>query len=609
MNMHTARTRHDCAHQGGRARHRRPVHRVVAAMTLSLACASALAGVTTRVSVSGDGREAVRSSGDPSISDDGRFVAFYSEASSLVPADTNGVTDVFVVDRDTGQIERVSVNGASQQANDGSGFPAISGDGRYVVFASAASNLVAGDTNGVEDVFVRDRQTNRTVRVSLSSAGRQANAGSWRSDISRDGRYVAFTSSADNLVPGDTNGGTDSYGDDVFVHDIQAGQTTRASVATGGVQSNYDSWNFDMSADGRFVAFKSYASNLVPGDTNDRSDIFVHDRQTQQTTRVSVSRAGAQGNGSSDEPSISDDGRFVAFSSAASNLVPNDTNAEDTWSGEGNDVFVHDRQTHVTSRVSVDSAGTQAIEDSEAPAISGDGRFVAFVSQASNLVPGGDSQERVYVRDRTNNQTTRVSVSSVETVGRYAWTSSPALNFDGRYVVFATNDDNLVPADTNYGFDVFVRDRLATLREGPYGATTCTDGLDNDTDGIADANDKDCQLPPPPHLCHGKRVTIIGTPGNDHLVATADAEVISTFGGDDVVDGAGGDDTLCGGSGNDTLIGGGGADALYGGLGNDTLRGSTGNDRVDGGGGVDSCDGQLGADTHVGRCETVLGMP
>ena len=257
-------------------------------------------------------------------------MVFYSSASNLVSGDTNGWSDIFVHDRQTGQTTRVSVASDGTQGNSASDKPSISSDGRYVAFKSTATNLVSGDTNGFIDVFVHDRQTGQTTRVSLASDSTQGNGDSYSPSISADGRYVAFRSSASNLVSGDTNGTSD-----IFVHDRQGGGTTRVSVASDGTQGNGDSYSPSISADGRYVAFMSAASNLVSGDTC-CSDIFVHDRQSGQTTRVSVASDGAQGNNHSWYPSISADGRYVAFHSYASNLVSGDTNSAP-------DVFVHDR--------------------------------------------------------------------------------------------------------------------------------------------------------------------------------------------------------------------------------------------------------------------------
>jgi Tol biopolymer transport system component len=257
----------------------------------------------------------------PALSADGRYVAFQSSASNLVADDSNGFIDVFVHDRQSGETALVSMASGGTQGNQRSSNPTISGDGRYVAFVSYASNLVTGDTNNVGDIFVHDRQSGQTNRVSVASGGGQANDESIGPVITADGRYVAFTSDASNLVNGDTNGQ-----DDVFVHDRQTGQTNRISLAGGGTQGNGNSSAPAISADGRYVAFSSAASNLVTGDSNGFIDIFVHDWQSGQTTLVSTAADGTQGNLTSSSPAISADGRYIAFTSSASNLVNGDTN-------------------------------------------------------------------------------------------------------------------------------------------------------------------------------------------------------------------------------------------------------------------------------------------
>lgn len=333
-----------------------------------------VADTTARVSIASDGSQANGSSSVPAISRDGRHIAFYSGASNLVPGDTNNTDDVFVHDSATGTTTRASVTSGGVQANGPSYGPSISGDGRYVTFPSVAPNLVPGDTNGRMDAFVHDRETGATTRVSVSSAGAQANDHSYDPSISPDGRHIAFYSGATGLVVGDTNG---VY--DVFVHDREAATTTRVSIATDGTEANDNVYGPAISADGRHVAFWSAASSLVPGDTNGTYDVFVHDADAATTTRVSVATDGSQANNRSDEPSISADGRRVAFYSPASNLVPGDVG--------GYDVFVHDRHTGVTALTSVGIDGAPASGTSLSASISWDGRHVAYRSNASNLVP------------------------------------------------------------------------------------------------------------------------------------------------------------------------------------------------------------------------------
>jgi Tol biopolymer transport system component len=269
------------------------------------------------------------------MSSDGRYIAFSSTSSDLTIGDQNNQEDVFVHDNLTGLTDLVSVSSSGVQSNGAyNQEPAISGDGRYVAFWSSASNLVPNDTNNTADIFVRDRQTGITERVSVNSVGEEVIGGgsSDRPGISPDGRYVTFTSTAPNLVDGDTNNSLD-----VFVHDRQTGVTERVSVTSGGAEVGNavsGSGTPSISADGRYVSFISSAADLVVGDTNNVDDVFIHDRVTGTTQRVSVDSAGAQANATSAYPEISGDGRSVAFESSASNLVPGDTN-------NASDVFVH----------------------------------------------------------------------------------------------------------------------------------------------------------------------------------------------------------------------------------------------------------------------------
>jgi cold shock CspA family protein len=395
-----------------------------------------------------------------------RFVAFQSDATDLVTADTNGEQDVFVHDRLTGTTTRVSVDSNGVQGNDYSGEASISTDGRFVAFGSDATNLVAGDTNGKRDIFVRDLLTGMITRASVSSAGAEATGGSSTNpSISWDGRFVAFYAGATNLVSGDTNGLFD-----IFVRDRHAGATTRVSVDSNGVEAiGGSSWFPAISSDGRFVVFGSDATNLVNGDTNGERDIFVHDRQTGATTRMSVDSSGVEANNHCDNPCISGDGRFVAFWADASNLVTVDTNDDrDIFvrdrDPDGNGIF--DEGNGVTTRVSVNSSGTQATGgDSVMPSMSLDGRFVSFWSNASNLVVGDSGNSDVFVHDRQTGETTRVSVDSSGAEAN-SYSMNPSISADGRFVAFESYASNLVTGDTNGWHDIFVHDRLtgATTR-------------------------------------------------------------------------------------------------------------------------------------------------
>lgn len=408
---------------------------------------AAPAAETTLVSVHSDGTQGDNVSSSASLSAHGRYVAFVSAASTLVTGDTNGALDVYVHDRRTGTTTRVSLGRNGRQANGTSYESSISANGRYVAFDSSASNLVRGDTNRAVDVFVSDRQTGTTSRVSVRSNGHQANRRSYTPSMSDDGRYVAFDSNATNLVRGDTNGAAD-----VFVRDRQTGKTTRVSLRSDGHQANRDNSAPSISADGRYVAFYSKASNLVRGDTNDKWDAFVHDRRTRKTRRVSVSSNGTQGNGQTWSAEISDNGRYVAYYSRASNLVRGDTNGK-------SDAFVHDRRTGKTQRVSVSSNERQANRGAAFPSISGGGRYVAFFSGSGLVRRDSNGKFDVYVRDRRTGTTRQVSVSSNGTPGNRV-SGWPFISRDGKYIAFQSNASNLVPHDTNSMYDLFVRGPL-----------------------------------------------------------------------------------------------------------------------------------------------------
>jgi Tol biopolymer transport system component len=390
---------------------------------------------------------------------------------------------------------------------------------------------VPGNTNSSRDIFVRDRLTNTTTRVSFDSAGNQGNSFSRDPSISADGRFVAFESFASNLVPGDTNREFD-----IFVRDTLTNTTTRVSVDSVG-QGNIYSYSPSISADGRFVAFISNIFNpskIGVADVKEDTEIFVRDTLTNTTTRVSVDLAGNQGNGSSGTPSISADGRFVAFESDVSNIVPGDTNRR-------SDIFVRDTLTNTTTRVSVDSAGNQRNSGSYSPSISADGRFVTFDDTSAPSLFIGDVgrqgttsiSEGIFVRDTLTNTTTNVSVDSAGNSGEG---ERPSISADGRFVAFSSKSSNLVPGDTNNSTDIFVVDTSST------------------------------------------RNVINGTRGNDNLTGTSGNDIINGSEGDDVVTGLRASDVLNGDDGNDILYGGKGSDTLNGGLGNDNLVGGLGND-------------------------------
>lgn len=256
----------------------------------------------------------------PALSADGRFVAFVSSASNLVPGDTNGVDDVFVTDMRTGRVERVS--GGNGPAY---GSPAMSADGRYVAFRSEASTLVEGDTNGVADVFLTDRSSGRVTRISTSASGVQGDKLVHHGlAMSADGRLVVFPSAATNLVPGDTNGSVD-----MFVKDVVSGAVERVNVSASGAQTSSYTLMPAITPDGSRVLFVAWGDTLVPGDTEDTPDIFVKDLRTKAITRVNTRPDGTVSDAQPYQPSVSADGRFVVFASLASNLARHDSNNVD----------------------------------------------------------------------------------------------------------------------------------------------------------------------------------------------------------------------------------------------------------------------------------------
>jgi Tol biopolymer transport system component len=416
-------------------------------------------GITRLESVDSSGNVGNNSSGTDindgdrglAISADGQIVVFASKATNLVAGDTNGKWDIFVHDNTTGVTERVSVDSSGAEANDDCRYPSISADGMVVAFWSLATNLVAGDTNAIYDIFVHDRATGITERVSVDSSGAQANGGTSSPAISADGRVVAFVSDATNLIAGDTNGVAD-----VFVHDLASGITERVSVDSSGAESNdYSLYGPSISADGQVVAFDSRATNLVAGDTNGVMDVFVRDLETGTTTRVDLDPSGGQANDETGFLDFSADGLHVLFYSWSTNLVPGDTN-------DLPDLFVRDIAAASTMRVSLSSSGAQGDGWSYSGSLSADGRYVAFASSASDFVPEDTNFIwDAFVHDCLTGITTRVSVSSTgeqaEYVDKQIWSTS--ISGDGRYVVFSSGSSNLVPGDTNDAYDVFLRDR------------------------------------------------------------------------------------------------------------------------------------------------------
>lgn len=373
--------------------------------------------------------------GQSSVSQDGRYIVFRSAATDLVSGDTNGYWDIFLRDRVGGTTTRISISSAGVQANGSSDNPRISSTGRYVVFDSAATNLVSGGAPQYQ-VYLHDTTNQTTEIISVSSSGGSNNGVASRPDVSSDGRFVTFDSNSTNLVSG-AGSGTHS---EVYVRDRQNGTTQ--VVTSGDASSN----GARMDCSGRFVVFVSSATNLVPGDTNGRGDVFLADRLG---TSISLSNLTISSNSSSTRPTLSCNGNYVAFDSFATNLVAGDTNAS-------NDVFRYDRVAGSLGRVSLSSSATEGNNDSSYATISGDGRYITYHSYATNLVSGDtNATVDIFLTDVSSGVVQRAAIASGGTQANgLNWQAS--ISADGKYISYYSEASNLVSGDTNARADIFI---------------------------------------------------------------------------------------------------------------------------------------------------------
>lgn len=411
-----------------------------------------------RVSVSTAGAEANGNMGGGKVlmSADGRHVAFDSYASNLAPYDINNTLDVFVRDRLLGATKLVSVALTGLSANNASFLSSMSADGRRILIASSAYDLVKFDTNNQRDLFLFDRDPDgnglfdegneTTTRVNLDANGNQTNGDTFHSGITADGTRVAFGSAASNLVPNDTN---NSY--DIFVRDLVAGTIERVSVSTAGVEGNSGSNECALSHDGTVVMFSSSASNLVANDKNGRQDVFVRDLVAGTTGRVSNGNSGNESNGDAFGFSMSGDGQRVVYWSYADNLVANDTNNMP-------DSFLRDRVAGTTTRLSVSESGVQGDGFSTEARLSANGAFAVFNSSAKNLagIETNNSGD-VFVRDLVAGTLRKISVhpSGAEGAGG---SNGLCVSDDGRFVGLFNSSD-LIGGDANGITDLLIRDR------------------------------------------------------------------------------------------------------------------------------------------------------
>jgi len=587
-------------------------------------------GTTTLLSTATGGTQGNNVSSVAAITDDGRFVFFNSTATNLVGGDTNAVLDVFMRDTQTGVTTRVSTLSDSSQANGASQNVDVTGNGAFIGFQSTATNLVAGDSNGFSDAFVKNLSTGAVTRVSVADDESQANGNSLVARLSDDGNRASFVSTASNLTANDTNGAVT----DIFVRDIAAGTTTLVSVSTGGGSGDGQSSGASISGNGRYVVFQSDATNLVAGDTNGATDIFVRDLQTNTTTRVSTATDGAQSNDLSGQAAISADGRYVVFFSLASNLVQGDTNGL-------RDIFLKDLVTGNVTRLSVAADGTELNDLSNTPSISADGHYVTFQTQATDTGVGAEG-------NGTGFDVFRVSLVAGAGADRM-------IGSDGNDSIDGLAGDDILLG--GFGNDVLTGGAGADQISGAAGTDTADysasvagvtvdlvlgtgtggdaqgdtlSGIENLT-GSAQAD----------HLYGDAGVNVLtGGDGDDTLRGGAGADVIAGGNGSDYANyqgstagvsvnlltgavsggdaagdtlasienlyGSSQDDQLTGNNarniiggelGNDTLVGNGGDDALSGEAGNDNLSGGDGNDRLVGGAGIDTIHGNNNDDS------------
>lgn len=399
------------------------------------------------------GGTAAGASVNPVISREARFVAFTSDAPGLVTNDDNGITDVFVKDRATGETKLLSVNTAGTAGNGISRDPVVSADGRYVAFQSAATDLVPNDNNGRVDLFVYDTSVNRMHLASATPVGVSGSGDSFAPAFSLDGGKLVFVSTADNLTSNDTNGTSD-----VFVRDLTTGTTTLISVNTNGVAGAGSSATPVISENGRFVAFSSSAPDLVTNDGNGLNDVFVRDLTSGFTSLASANTNGVGGNRISFGPAISPGGDRVAFVSQATDLI----NVVDT-NGQ-TDVYLREIGSGSNVLVSVTAAGTTGSAGSASPVFSTDGQNVLFISIATNFAAiDNNGRQDVFLWNRATRATELISVRAGGggTANGLSGITAASISRDNRYVTFFSEASDLIAgnADTNGVADVFLRDR------------------------------------------------------------------------------------------------------------------------------------------------------
>ncbi|MBP9821656.1 MAG: PD40 domain-containing protein [Candidatus Pacebacteria bacterium] len=424
------------------------------------------------VNVNSDEIKGNADSSDISISSNGQYVVFQSDATNLVSNDVNGYGDIFLRDMESGITERISLDAEGSDPNEYSENPSISSDGRYVAFESHATDLIEGDIDfsGLGDIFVYDRDLDITERVSINNEGEGGLGGSFDPSISSDGRYVAFSSGATNfvegIIPGIYDGDTNEL-NDIFVYDRDLDILERVSIDDEGNEADQYSNSPSISGDGRYIAFDSYATNLVADDTNGANDIFVYDRDTDTMELVSKNNEDIFGDGQSYYPKISSDGWYITFESGATNLVENDTNGKQ-------DIFVYNRNTGTIERITINNEEEEANDVSHSSSISSDGRYVVFGSDATNLVADDTNGfHDIFLYDTELDTISRLTADDEENQAN-SHSLYPVISSDGEYIAFKSYATNLFDGDASDGqIDIF---RIARASESldPYIITEVT---------------------------------------------------------------------------------------------------------------------------------------
>ncbi|MEU4243306.1 hypothetical protein [Actinoplanes sp. NPDC026619] len=419
----------------------------VAAQVAGPAAAAAPSARTERVSVSSAGAQGDAQAISGKLSADGRYVVFDSNASTLVPGDTNDNGDVFLRDRQTNVTTRLSLSATGEQGNGSSDSPQISADGRYVTFISYSSNLVPGPRPEIGyDVYLLDRQTGTLNRISETPDGTPSDGDNYNPSISADGRYVVFQTYATNLLPGVVGG-------NVLLYDRTTDQLSPVSVAPDGTATESRGYGPSISGNGRYVAFLSYSADLAPGDTNGVGDVYVRDLVAGTTVRASVAEDGHEVTGDSRGGEVSDNGR-VTFWSEDSTLVPDDTNGAD-------DVFVRDLVAGTTRLVSTSTDGAPGDGYSGGPAITANGRYVVFHSAATNFAAGDtNGVEDIFRKDLQTGTTTLVSRRTNGAQGNGS-SVNPNITPNGKIISYGSGATNLTAGDTNGQTDLFVTKLLS----------------------------------------------------------------------------------------------------------------------------------------------------